>query len=58
SVKTSDVAYEIEEWYNSSVNIKRSIITMMRQSQHPVILTCGKLYILSLDNFANVSIII
>lgn len=56
SLKIADAAYECNEWYQGSSYFKRCIAIMITRSQIPVKLTCGKLCVLSLENYANVSI--
>jgi hypothetical protein len=54
-LKTADAAYECNEWYEESLFFQHCIAIIITRSQIPVRLTCGKLYILSLENYANVS---
>jgi len=54
-LKTADAAYKCSEWYEESLFFQCCIAIIITQSQIPVRLTCGKLYILSLENYANVS---
>jgi len=54
-LKTADAAYKCNEWYEESLFFQRCIAIIITRSQIPVRLTCGKLYILSLENYANVS---
>jgi hypothetical protein len=56
SLKTADAAYACTEWYQGSSSFKSCIAIMIARSQSPVKLTCGKLCVLSLESYANVSI--
>jgi hypothetical protein len=54
-LKTADAAYKCNGWYEESLFFQSCIAIIITRSQIPVRLTCGKLYILSLENYANVS---
>jgi hypothetical protein len=54
-LKTADAAYKCNEWYEESLFFQCCIAIIITRSQIPVRLTCGKLYVLSLANYANVS---
>ncbi|PSN48182.1 Odorant receptor 69 [Blattella germanica] len=54
SLKTADIIYGCMQWYHNCSLFSRGIPIIIACSQSEVKLTCGKFYILSLSNYANV----
>ena len=53
SLKAQMAVYDCE-WYERSLKFKKLVHIVISRAHHPIILTAGKLYTLSLDSFAKV----